>query len=49
MEAGWWVSPTMPAHYTREEQAGRGAVAKYDRKRRASSGMPRGDAEPQED
>ena len=31
MEAGRWESPTMPAIYTREQQAGRGAVAKYYR------------------
>ena len=29
MNAGRWRSPTMPAHYTRNETAGRGAVARY--------------------
>ena len=29
MNAGRWRSPTMPAHYTRNESAGRGAVAQY--------------------
>ena len=27
--AGRWTSPSMPAHYTRSQQAGRGAVQKY--------------------
>ncbi len=29
MTAGRWQSPTMPARYTRAEQAGRGAIARY--------------------
>ncbi|MYC08203.1 MAG: tyrosine-type recombinase/integrase [Chloroflexi bacterium] len=29
MTAGRWQSPTMPARYTRAEQAGRGAVARF--------------------
>ena len=29
MNAGRWRSPTMPAHYTRNESAGRGAVAQF--------------------
>lgn len=29
MQAGRWASPKMPAVYTRNEQAGRGAVARY--------------------
>ena len=29
MNAGRWKSTTMPAHYTRNERAGRGAVAQY--------------------
>lgn len=29
MTAGRWQSPTMPARYTRAEQAGRGAIAKF--------------------
>ena len=29
MNAGRWQSPTMPAHYTRNETAGRGAVAQF--------------------
>ncbi len=29
MNAGRWRSPTMPAHYTRNETAGRGAVAQF--------------------
>ncbi len=29
MQAGRWSSPKMPATYTRNEQAGRGAVARY--------------------
>ena len=29
MTAGRWRSPTMPAHYTRNETAGKGAVAQY--------------------
>lgn len=33
MQAGRWESPTMPAAYTRNEQAGRGAVARYYRTR----------------
>ena len=41
MEAGRWESPTMPARYIKEQQAGCGAVAKYHRKRGA--GMPPGD------
>lgn len=31
MDAGRWKSPKMPATYTRRQQAGRGAVAKYYR------------------
>lgn len=31
MDAGRWKSPKMPARYTRRQQAGRGAVAKYYR------------------
>ena len=31
MDAGRWKSPQMPARYTRRQQAGRGAVAKYYR------------------
>lgn len=31
MDAGRWKSPGMPARYTRRQQAGRGAVAKYYR------------------
>lgn len=31
--AGRWKSPGMPAHYTRNEAAGKGAVAKYHAKR----------------
>ena len=34
MEAGRWKSPTMPAHYTARQAAGRGAVAKYYREGR---------------
>ena len=41
MTAGRWESPTMPARYIKEQQAGCGAVAKYHRKRGA--GMPPGD------
>ena len=40
MTAGRWRSPTMPAHYTRNETAGRGAVAQfydYPRGRRGPS------------
>ena len=33
MSAGRWESPTMPARYVRNEQAGRGAVARYYRMR----------------
>ena len=29
MNAGRWRTPTMPAHYTRNESAGRGAVAQF--------------------
>ena len=29
MNAGRWRSPTMPAHYTRNESAGKGAVAQF--------------------
>lgn len=29
MNAGRWKSHEMPAHYTRNEEAGRGAVARY--------------------
>ena len=29
MQAGRWASPKMPAVYTRNEQAGRGTVARY--------------------
>ena len=29
MTAGRWQSPTMPARYTRAEQAGRGAIARF--------------------
>ena len=29
MTAGRWQSPTMPARYTRSEQAGRGAIARF--------------------
>ena len=29
MNAGRWRSPTMPAHYTRNETAGKGAVAQF--------------------
>ncbi|WP_423917392.1 hypothetical protein [Candidatus Poriferisodalis sp.] len=29
MTAGRWRSPTMPAHYTRNESADRGAVARF--------------------
>ena len=29
MNAGRWRTPSMPAHYTRNESAGRGAVARY--------------------
>ena len=29
MNAGRWRTPTMPAHYTRNESAGRGAVARF--------------------
>ncbi|WP_419554204.1 tyrosine-type recombinase/integrase [Candidatus Poriferisodalis sp.] len=37
MTAGRWRSPTMPAHYTRNETAGRGAVAQFYGYRRNSS------------
>ena len=33
MSAGRWESPTMPARYVRNEEAGRGAVARYYRAR----------------
>ena len=29
MNAGRWRSPAMPAHYTRNESAGKGAVAQF--------------------
>ena len=29
MNAGRWRTPAMPAHYTRNESAGRGAVAQF--------------------
>lgn len=36
MTAGRWRSPSMPAHYTRNERAGRGAVAQFYSYRRRS-------------
>ena len=46
MSAGRWESPTMPARYVRNEEAGRGAVARYYRMREeapagAAPGTPR--------
>ena len=46
MSAGRWESPTMPARYVRNEEAGRGAVARYYRMRQeapagAAPGTPR--------
>ena len=38
MTAGRWRSPTMPALYTRNETAGRGAVAQFYGDRRHASG-----------
>ena len=35
MNAGDWKSPTMPAHYTRNEEARRGPVADYYKQRQA--------------
>ena len=41
MTAGRWRSPTMPAHYTRNETADRGAVAQFYNHRRGSREPPR--------
>ena len=34
MNAGRWRTPAMPAHYTRNETAGKGAVAQFHGYRR---------------
>jgi integrase len=41
MTAGRWRSPTMPAHYTRNETADRGAVAQFYNHLRGSRRAPR--------
>jgi hypothetical protein len=35
MQAGRWKSPTMPARYAENAEAGRGAVAQFYEKRRS--------------
>lgn len=40
MQAGRWRSPEMPARYAEKQLAGRGAVARYHRRRRAPGERP---------